>query len=335
VIPGSASGHGVRFAAVVLRAKGVSVEALLQHAGLDPGVLQDPDSRVPPRSVVAFLEEAVRQTGDERLGLHMGEAVRPAALDALGYVFRTSATVGDGLQRLAEYYRFLSDVLGLRVVREGRRVRLVAITSSPSFICRPLTEFRLSAIAQEIRLETGDPGLHPLAVEFAYAPVPAAEHRRFFQCPVRFSCAANALLYPVEVLDRPFRGAEPELREVLERRVRDVIARLPPRHGSIADGAGAVVGQRLARGRPSATSVARSLGLSERSLRRALSAEGTSLREILERVRREQAERYLRAGLPSSEIAFLLGFSDPSAFHRSFKQWTGQTPRAYRAAHGP
>jgi AraC-like DNA-binding protein len=331
--PGASSGRAVRFAAAMLREEGMPVGRILRSAGLDPAVVQDPDARVSPRAIVAFWDAAVKASGDERLGLRVGAAVRPAALDALGYVFRASATLGDGMRRLSLYYRFMSDVLGVRVVPEGRQVRIVATATSPAVVSLTISEFRLSAMAREARLETGDENLDPLQVDFAYpAPSSTEPHRRFFRCPVRFSCETNSLLYPAAAMDRPFRHAEPELRDVLERCVRDVISRLPLPHGSVRDGVSAVVAQRLSRGRPTAASVARNLGLSERSLRRALQAEGTSLRALLEEVRRQEAERHLRDGLPTTEVAFLLGFADASAFHRSFQRWTGQTPGAFRAA---
>jgi AraC-like DNA-binding protein len=334
--PAFSSGRAVRFAVAVLRANGHDVAAILRQAGLDAPLIADVEARMPHAAVLAFWDHAAEATGDELLGLHLGAQVRPAAFDALGYVFRTSATLGEGLRRLAQYHRFIDDALALTVEQEGRWARVAVSGPRATLVSRPVAEFQLAALLQSARTETGAPDLAPAEVQFAFAsPSAAAEYQRFFRSPVRFSRAHNALVLARGDLDRPMRHAEAELREVLERRVRDVIARLPAAD-SVSGRARAVVVEQLARRRPTASELGRRLGLSERSLHRRLRAEGTSFRELLERVRREHSERYIREGVPLVETAFLLGYSDASAFHRSFKQWTGRTPDQYRreAANG-
>jgi len=332
---GSASGRGLRFAVSTLRAEGYAVHEILRRARLDPAHLEDPDARVPHAAVLRFWEEATRATGEASLGLRLGSMVRPAAFDALGYVFRISACLGDGMRRLAQYYRFLDDALRLAVEADDRECRIVVITPARALLPRPVAEFLLAAMTLSIRMATRDEGVHPSQVEFTFGrPASLEGYQRYFRAPTRFARAANALVFPVGMLERPFPGAEPELREVLERRVRDVIARLP-RVDSLADGARGVLGQRLPEGRPTAADVARRLAVSERTLRRRLRAEGTSLRALLENVRRTLADQHMRAGVSLTETAFLLGYADVSAFHRSFKTWTGQTPTAYRSGSGP
>jgi len=326
---GSASGRGLRFAVSVLREQGYPLLEILQRAGLDAAVVQDPDARLPHAAVVRFWEEAAKVTGDPSLGLHVARRLRPAAFDALGYVFRTSASLGDGLGRLARYHRFVQDALTL-VIETGPRGSWIVVRTPSPLTSRPLAEFVVAGLAHGIRRETGDDALDPAEVHFTFARPPSlAEYGRFFRAPVRFSRASNALLYPRGTLERPLRGAEPHLREVLERRVRDVIARLP-RLESMAEDTRAVLGDNLPDGRAKAAEVGRRLGVSERTLRRRLRAEGTSLRALLKDVRRALSERHMRTGVTLTETAFLLGYSEVSAFYRSFKSWTGQTPGAYR-----
>jgi AraC-like DNA-binding protein len=89
----------------------------------------------------------------------------------------------------------------------------------------------------------------------------------------------------------------------------------------------------LASGEPSAAAIAQELGMSERTLRRRLEDEATSFREVVEMVRRHRAEQLLQEGRATiTEIAFLLGFSDPSAFSRAFRRWHQVGPREYREA---
>jgi AraC-like DNA-binding protein len=90
----------------------------------------------------------------------------------------------------------------------------------------------------------------------------------------------------------------------------------------------------LSGGEPTAEHVASLLHMSRRTLARRLEQEGTSFRSIMDDLRRGLAERYLALDdLGMSEIAVLLGFSDPAAFHRAFRRWCGQSPSEYRREH--
>jgi AraC-like DNA-binding protein len=324
------SGRAVRFALSVLEAEGRDVKPLLRKAGLSAAVVGDPDARMSHAAVRVFCEEAVKATGDDNFGLHIAEQVRPAVFDALGYVFRTSRTLGDGLQRLARYHRFVDDLLTLRVETRDTLARIGFENLPPSDAARPISEFMLTTLLRAARSETGRPGLDPVAVEFSFdEPADTAEHRRLFRSRLYFGNATNGLFVRRADLDLPFHRAEPELCEVLERRVRDVIARLPDVDSVIAR-ARAVVLDELDGGKPTAANIGRRLAMSERSLHRRLSEEGTTLRDLLHGLRRELSERYIREGVSISETAFLLGYSEPSAFHRSFRRWTGRTPASYR-----
>ena len=324
------SGRGVRFALALLEGRGLPVADLLRRAGLDPAVVADPDARLPHPAVRAFCEAAVKATGDPAFGLHIAEQVRPATFDALGYVFRSSRTLGDGLRRLAVYHRFVADVLTLRIETAGPQARLTVEASDPDHLTRTVSEFLLGTLTRGARVETGRADLDPVAVEFAFAePEDVSEHRRFFRAPLQFAQPFNALVLQASDLDRPLVHAEPELREVLERRVREVIARLPP-IDTIAAQARAALSEELKGGKPTAAEVGRRLGLSERSLNRRLREEGTSFRALLHELRRTLSERYIREGISINETAFLLGYSEASAFHRGFRRWTGRTPASYR-----
>jgi AraC-like DNA-binding protein len=130
-------------------------------------------------------------------------------------------------------------------------------------------------------------------------------------------------------LQRRFLHADSGLSTVLEQRVREVIARLPPLE-TVSGRARAILAEEFDGGRPTAATIGRRLGLSVRTLHRHLRAEGTSLRAVTLELRRELSQRYLREGATIGEVAFLLGYSEASAFHRSFRRWTGRTPSAYR-----
>jgi YesN/AraC family two-component response regulator len=97
-----------------------------------------------------------------------------------------------------------------------------------------------------------------------------------------------------------------------------------------------LLAEELAEGEPTLEHLSRRLHMSARTLHRRLAEERTTFRSVVMMLRQELAERGLREPhLPIGEIAFRLGFSEPSAFHRAFKRWTGWQPLAYRRVHAP
>lgn len=125
------------------------------------------------------------------------------------------------------------------------------------------------------------------------------------------------------------------LQSVLLRNAQEVAARLPETHGVVADLRRILI-TRLAQGESDIESVARSVATSVRSLQRRLAAAGTTYQELLDSIRREAAGQFLaERALSVSEIGYLLGYSEPAAFHRAFKRWHGSTPQQFRLAHRP
>jgi AraC-like DNA-binding protein len=151
-----------------------------------------------------------------------------------------------------------------------------------------------------------------------------------FRCPVRFGCAQPELVFSADQLALPVKTAKPGLAVVLDRHLRDLIARLPPR-GSLYNRVHQAIASTLHRGRPSLAATARALHASPRSLQRYLRESGVTHRQIVDDVRRDMAERLLASGRVSiGEVAFLLGFEDVSGFRRAYRKWTGMNPSSKR-----
>lgn len=180
--------------------------------------------------------------------------------------------------------------------------------------------------ARQARALRAPRSCNPLAVEFA-RPAP---YRRVFRAPVRFDAAANALEYArADVEDRlPAGNAE------LARGNDEVLVRYLARLGQsrLASRVQQALLDAMPAGAPSKSAVARTLGMSARNLQRRLAEEGTSFSALLADARVSLARTYVDEGrLSVTEIAFVLGFADTSAFSRAFKRWTGLSPRAYAA----
>ncbi|WP_437321829.1 AraC family transcriptional regulator [Sorangium sp. So ce385] len=316
-------------------AEGVAPADLLAAAGVDPADLADPDRRF-PRAVEARLWcEAARLLRDDGFGLRLAERLPVGGLGALGFAVRSSATVGEAYARAARYLRVVASGPSLEIRTDGdvARLRHEPPRSGPS-PSRHAVEFFLGTLVVLAR-RGADPAFTPAAARFRHAaPARLDEHRRLFGASLRFGEAQDELVFERAFLARPQAHAEPALCEVLDQHLASLAAALPA-EASFLDRARAAIAAELAHGEPALPAIAARLRMSPRSVQRRLKEEGTSLSALLDRLRADLAVRYLSESRDSiSEVAFLLGFSEVSTFHRAFKRWTGVTPAAYRRGAG-
>jgi AraC-like DNA-binding protein len=313
-----------------LSARGHESSAFLRAQGVDPLIFQDPEARLPQATAASLWSAGSRLTNDADLGLHVAEAIRPGVFGVLGLAIRTSDTLGGGLARLCRYHRFLHDGAQVRLAVAGQRAVLSHRLTIPGGLLRAVAEYVVATWLVTSRQATGV-NWTPIQVRFPHAaPENSAEHRRVFGCPVLFGHECSEMEFARELLDLRLLEANPELQQILEAQVMAALHRLP-KGAATTDAVRRHLAGELSKGAPTLEQVAPRLRMSTRTLHRRLEEERTSYREILNEVRRELATRHLQERqLAIGEIAFLLGFSEPSAFHRAFKRWTGHAPLDYR-----
>jgi AraC-like DNA-binding protein len=185
-----------------------------------------------------------------------------------------------------------------------------------------------------IAVMEGDAGhlsrLRVQSICFAHEPDDASEIERIVGCPVQGNGSWNGLVVERDTWTLPFRRRDPILRKVLEDQANAMLARLPAERGVALDVRRELT-SRVAGGDVRIEIVARAMATSVRSLQRRLAAEGASYQELVNVARRDAAERYLTdTSLPIAEVAYLLGYAEPAAFHRAFKRWKKETPQAFR-----
>jgi AraC-like DNA-binding protein len=318
----------------------VAVERLAAQAGLPAASLAEPDARVPSATAEAVWRVALDATGDDDFGLHVGEAANPATLGMVGYAMMSSPTLGAALERLSRYLRLLTDGAELHIgpAPDGRHVWLDAPVAEhlENFLLRAPRQVVESSFAWLVavsRALTGRP-LPVREVWFAHPrPRSTVEHERVFAgAAVSFGRPVNRLVVDQDALDWPVPLANPALLVTFEEHARALLAEAEGGEAAgVRERARREVVARLKGEAPTVGDVARALGMGARTLQDALSAEGTTFRDLLDDARRDLAVRHLRdRDTPVAEVALLLGFSEPSAFYRAFKRWTGQTPQAYR-----
>ena len=313
-----------------LKARGHDSSAFLKTHGVDPAIFQDPEGRLPHTVAVSLWPAATRLTNDLDLGLHVAEGIRPGAYGALGYALRTSENFGMSLQRMCRYHRVFHDAAEVQLTLRGENAILSHRLRLPGGVPRAVSEYIVAAWLITSRQAAGVHWI-PIEARFPHSiPEDTSEHRRLFGCTLKFGNDRSELVFSRDLLDMPFETADPQLQAILEAQVLAMFQRLP-KGEAVTDSVRRLLARELSNGEPSLEQIAPRLHMSARTLHRRLEEEGTSFRRVLAEVRREIAARHLsERRLAIGEIAFLLGFSEPSAFHRAFKRWTGHAPLAYR-----
>ncbi len=332
--PAALSARLARQALNIAAEHGLPVEALCREVGLPRESLDDPEARIPYSVLDALLERAVQVTGDDNLGLHLARMTVVDPDDAASLVILTSANLKESLVRGCRYQRVWGDGERFQVEETERGVRMRFTPVGPWRPAhRHLVEIALAQLAQGTRFLTGA-DVKPLQVRFVHpAPVDTREHEAVFGCPLVFGAPHGDIEFSTEDAERPFAHADELLSSMFEQQAQRALAKLPVAV-SMAERVRQQVRRTLPGGDFSFQAVARALHLSQRTLQRHLAEEGQSYAGILEAVRRELSEDYLRRRMSIAEVSFLLGYGEPATFHRAFKRWWGMSPESFRRARG-
>jgi AraC-like DNA-binding protein len=312
---------------------GADTAALLASAGLTPKALRDPDTRVPTSRVLALLEQAERQLHDPVVGLHAGERVHTRG--PLFYLLLSSPRFKEGLDCLKRFARVTLDTAEVTIGVDDDVVSMTVDPGDPAFEeSHHAVDFMMGAILGSIRRAV--PGFQRLGVDLVHKRVGEQEEaERAFGCPVRFGCRRNVLRFPVSMLTRVTATANPAIAE----QVRNYTAALHARvtSGKLQDRVAAAIRALLDdSGRIDRFIVARRLNMSERTLRRRLREEGTTLRIVRDQVRAETSMALLsNLSLKVEAVAKCIGFTEAASFSRAFSRWSGCSPARYRAQLGP
>jgi AraC-like DNA-binding protein len=308
---------------------GLDANALRSTLGLQAAELADPDARLPLPCLYALLELFVAHTGDELAPLRIVSNVSPDAFDALGLLAMTSNTVEEVLQAMWRY---------ARVFIEGERYTVERTAAGASYGYFPwgpprpahalMAELFARDPAVNVPLLAGVPA-HDAQVRLRHMPAKPGEHAPLLGGRVQFGAGIDEVAYTPQFLAQPLPLASPMFEAVARRYLDARLACLPP-ESPLARAHKAVVHD-LAHGAPSLEAVAERLAISRRTLQRTLRDHGTSFSALVDDVRRARALALLRSGAAVAEVAWLLGYSEPSPFVRAVKRWTGASPSALRA----
>jgi AraC-like DNA-binding protein len=318
----------------VAEGSGADAVALRRAAGLTDADLWSSDERVPLVSVYTLLETAVELTGVPLFGVRVASNVDVELFDALGFLVLTSPTFGVAMERTLHYQRIWNDGERYSLAIERGRAHL---RYEPFGAERPAHRVMAEMFAYDVGVNAprlvAEP-VPPEVVRFRGEPsVDLAMVEAAFAAPVVFGSMIDEVVLPAELFDQPMPHANAAMHAFFVRHADAALARLAPA-ACLRDRVRAFVADHLPDGRATLGSAAQDAGMSARTLQRRLHAEGTSFEDLVEGVRRARAMAFLDARVSIGEVAYLLGYAEPSVFHRAFKRWTGTSPEAWRATQG-
>ena len=320
--------------------RGYDFRVILNTAGLD----FDPTDESAPgyRAEISAMQysrvyqQVLHLLQDETFGFAGSELTAPGAFRMMCYCIISCRNLGQAVQRIAEFYRTFFDErselyanfseqyarVGYRTLGRGEDSRVLVADA-----------YGLSLWHRFFGWLCGRP-IELKRVDFSgAAPERVDKYERLFGCPVYFNQTSELLYFDSACLSWPVVHTEHSLREFLRTAPYQLlIMDNNPGGRSLSVQVKAMMGHDFSDGFPSFETISSALSTSAPTLRRRLKREGTTFQQIKDEARCEAAMLWLdRPELPVNEVALQMGFTDPSAFHRSFKKWTGKTPGQFRA----
>ena len=314
-----------------IAAAGGNPDQILRPLGLERSTFRNSEGFIASSIFARILDEAARATGDECFGLHFGEHFNPKDIGALAYVVLNSPTVAVAIQNLERYLHLHNQAAKLSFSIEGEqaylRFLLAGLAIDPP---RQHNEYSMAVAFNAFRIIAGSHWA-PREVQFAHeAPARTAEHLRVFRAPVLFGCATNAFVIERDFVERQVPAADPRLYRILKQQVERVLSEMP-RESDLLAAVRRAIAESMREGDPKLPRVIKKISMSPRTLERRLKEHGVVFKKLVDDTRRRFALNYLRDRKHTlTEIAFLLGYSEVSAFNRAFKRWTGSTPLDHR-----
>lgn len=308
--------------------RGVDLARLLRGAELDERTLRDPRTTVRARDELQVAQNLIDALGDAPgIGLDVGVLYRIGTFGIFGYACLTSPTIGDAIAFALRYYDLSYGFCLPSVSLDGD---LAVVRFELPGLSGPIARFLLERDLAAIRTVLDDllGGRMPfLSLELA-VPRGPGRYRRIFGVTPRFDAEANVATFDASLLSRALPQANRATVAMCEAQCREIVTRHRARSGIAHQ-----VRDQLVRvgGAPRGVAdVAAALALSERTLRRRLTEEGTSYRALLEEVQHSLATEMLASGaLSVDDVAVRLGYAEASSFIVAFKRWHGMTPAAF------
>lgn len=313
----------------VARALDLNPQPLLRKVGLTRGMLSTPTQLIPVDSAVGLLELTAEASGCDTVGLMMAEARLLSDFGPVSLLLMQQHTMRSALDTIAQYRHLLNESLGMHIEDAGKYtlIREEIMTDHPGG-ARQSTDMAVGVLILIFRAILG-PNWRPHSVHFTHpAPQDLQILKRMFRCPLQFDSDFNGLMCPSTDLETANVQADPAMASYAQ----SFLEAIPkPGQSSFVLDVRRSVYLLLPMGRANVEQVASGLGMNVRTLQRRLDDSQASFSDILNAVRCELAQRYVRhTPHPFGRVAELLGYSNTSSFNRWFTAQFGCTPSQMR-----
>ncbi len=301
---------------------GLDRDELMRSAGLTDERLRDPDSRIPVTTVQELWGAVIAKTDDEHLGLHVGQYPRMRQMGLVGYVLCHSHDLQQALANLSRYSRIVSETVQFRLETTSDGTILRGHAHPFMVALRHPIEATFSLVVSLARELTGLK-INPARVWLPPSPPdhPGA-YSAFFGTTVSFDCPVAELEFSEEQMRLPTLNPDSTLHAYLIELADSKLAELGDFSDDLVDRVRREIWKSLPNRRPDLNLIARQMSMSARTLQRRLSEAGTSFSLILEDLRRElSAELRTNRGFAAADVAFMLGYSESSAYQRAARRW--------------
>ncbi|MFK7987595.1 MAG: AraC family transcriptional regulator ligand-binding domain-containing protein [Sandaracinaceae bacterium] len=313
---------------IMLRDVGIDAEDVVRRAGLSLGLLSRESTQLSVREYFGLLEATESLAKDPLLALRLGRSASPEAFSPPVFAALCSSTLAVAVRRIGAHKRLMAP-MGLTHRETHQGLEVAWEWDDPSIQPpRLLMAMELAFLTQLARIATREP-IRPLAVGCPLPLAPVGAFEEFFG--VRPTITPRVCLtFHRDDAHRPFLTASEALWQSFEPALRRRVSEMDGRAPMSARTRSTLL-ECLPGGEASLQGTAKRLGISSRTLQRRLAEEGLSFREVVRATREKLAHHYLvNTPLTYAEVAFLIGFDEPSSFFRAFREWTGTTPESVR-----
>ncbi len=303
---------------------------LLRRVHLAADAVGDHETFVSYRSVIAVLEDAARVTGAGDFGRRLAMRQGLEILGPVGVAARTAPTVGAALASIEQYLTYYSPALAVRIGRDTLSSLAffewrLAVGRPP--VHRQAAELALGTTLRVFKLLAGEEFL-PTTVQLRHAALTEPDdYVEYFRCPTEFSADRYGFRFPAAILSTSLDN-DSAIHQVVREYLGTIVH---PGKSDVIDSVATLIRRMLPTGGLDLDLIAHQLSHHRRTLQRHLAAQGTSFADLVDQVRREEAERYLRdTDMPLGQLSGLLGFSEQSALSRACRRWFDAPPSRVR-----
>lgn len=313
----------------LLHERGLDGDAILRRHGLDPQMVQDPEARLDAAVSTALLDDCLQELGDPGMAIEVARHTQYNTFGALGLAVAAGGDLYSVLNRITRFHRLISDLVTTDLIADDHSVAL-RFTSNTDHQPHPQAiVFVMATIVRLLRIRIHRDH-NPVAVCAPEWLEPGLRQAmaRYFRCQV--SVADHySLAFDKDNAQHMLAASDVQLAAMLDATLAQRLA--ASEQAALASRLALWIEQRLPDGEPAQADAATECCMSTRSLQRRLADEGLSWKQLLEDTRKTLVERHLRTpGMTVTQMAFLLGFSEVSAFSRAFKKWYGVSPSQFR-----